>query len=102
MCIGFRVGYHAHQHPRLRFPGQPGVAQRAQALVTPRLPQRLPATEAVDWLALDAAGAEIATGTGTVSLPQAGGDCAAFLEEVRSARICRESALPCPSLPPQA
>jgi hypothetical protein len=96
MCIGFRVGHDESQHPRLHFPGQPGVAQRAQALVTPHLPQRLSATEGVDWLALKAAGAEIATGTGTVSLRQ--GNCAAFLEEVRSARICRESALPCPSL----
>jgi hypothetical protein len=38
MCIGFRVGLDESQHPRLHFPGQPGVAQRAQALVThPRL-----------------------------------------------------------------
>ncbi len=74
MCIGFRVGLDESQHPRLRFPGQPGVAQRAQALVTPHLPQRLSATEGVDWLALKAAGAEIAKGTGTVSLRQ--GNCA--------------------------
>ena len=91
MCIAFRVGLDESQHPRLHFPGQPRVAQRAQASITPHLPQRLTATEGVDWLALKAAGAEIATGTGTVSLRQ--GNCAAFLEEVRSARIC-------PSLPP--
>jgi hypothetical protein len=66
-CAALPLGLHSCQHPRLRFPGQPGVAQRAQALVTPHLPQRLSATEGVDWLALKAAGAEIAKGTGTTA-----------------------------------
>ncbi len=95
MCIGFRVFGAPHQYLRLRFPGQPGVAQRAQPLVTPRLPQRLSATEGVDWLALNAAGAEIATGTATVS--QAGG-----LRRLPGGAKCENLPRICPSLPPQA